>query len=226
MLDLTRDGSGVQTYAKSVTSLGVTTSKVSSEKCWGATEEWSAYRELRWLAEKLPEPQRVMYKMIAALQHTIWKGKCNMAFQKVEVPAGAYMGWSSSKPGQIVEGKLVEYDERGGSDFAKNPCPLVVLTLTRKAVSVNKENERTDYAPGDELSVTCGLANLKKSIKKADRDFGLARGMGIRIELERFEKVPDGKVKVFDVQVDPSTAIGDGHAASGGGADDDDEPPF
>jgi hypothetical protein len=149
-----------------------------------------------------------------------------MAFQKVEVQAGNYMGWSSTKPGQIVEGKIVEYDERGGSDFAKNPCPLVVVTLSRKAVSVNKEGDRTEYAPGDELSVTCGLANLKKSIKQADRDFGLSRGMGIRIELERFEKVPDGKVKIFDVQVDPSTAVAgsDGHASSSGA--DDDEPPF
>lgn len=150
-----------------------------------------------------------------------------MAFQKVEVPAGQYMGWSSTKPGQIVQGKLLDYDEVGGSDFARNPCPLVVVQLDRRAVSVNKEGERTEYEPGQELSVTCGLANLKKSIKKADRDFGLRRGMGIRIELERFEKVPDGKVKVFDVQIDPSTATGDDHHASGGGgSDEDDEPPF
>lgn len=156
-----------------------------------------------------------------------------MAFQKVEVPAGAFMGWSSTKPGQIVEGTIVEYDENGGSDFAKNPCPLVTVALTRKAVSVNKEGERTEYEAGAELNVTCGLANLKKSIRKADRDFDLRRGMGIRIELERFEKVPDGKVKVFDVQIDPSTAraatSADDHTsapAGGGGGDDDDEPPF
>lgn len=151
-----------------------------------------------------------------------------MAFQKVEVAPGNYMGWSGTRTGQIVEGKLVEYDEIGGRDFSKNPCPLLVVTLTRKAVSVNKEGDRTQYSPGDELSVTCGMANLKKSIKQADRDFGLARGMGIRIELEEFQKVPDGKVKVFDVQVDPSTAVAGEHgAASGGdGVTGDDEPPF
>ena len=160
-----------------------------------------------------------------------------MAFQKVEVPAGSFMGWSDTKPGQVYEGKVVEYDETGGTDYAKKPCPLLVVTLTRKATAVNKQNERTVYEPGEELSLTAGQANLKKAVKKAHRDFGLTRGTTVRIELDHFEKVPDGRVKVFDVQVDTSTRnADDDHTDSGrdadsspasdDGGDDDDEPPF
>lgn len=155
-----------------------------------------------------------------------------MAFQKVEVPAGNYMGWSSTKTGQVFEGKVLEYDEVGGQDYAKKPCPLLTVELTRKATSVNKEGERKVYEPGDELSVTCGQANLKKSVKKAERDYGLKRGFMVRIELVGFEKVPDGTVKVYEVQVDSSTATAadDDHEARGGGepaaSESDEEPPF
>lgn len=151
-----------------------------------------------------------------------------MAYQKVEVPAGSYMGWSNGKAGQVYEGTVVEYDEQGGTDFKKNPCPLLVVKLTRKATSVDKENERTEYDVGEELSLTAGQANLKKAIKKAHRDLGLHRGVTVRIELDHFEKVPDGKVKVFDVQVDTSTRDKTASAAADGqqGGDDDDEPPF
>lgn len=152
-----------------------------------------------------------------------------MAYQKVEVAPGNYMGWSNSKAGQVYEGTVVEYDDQGGTDYAKKPCPLLVVTLTRKAVSVDKENDRTEYDVGDELSLTAGQANLKKAIKKAHRDFGLNRGVTVRIELDHFEKVPDGKVKVFDVQVDTSTrdkAATSASADGQSGGDDDDEPPF
>jgi hypothetical protein len=98
---------------------------------------------------------------------------------------------------------------------------------------VNKENERTTYEPGEELSLTAGQANLKKAVKKAHREFGLNPGVMVRIELDHFEKVPSGRVKVFDVQVDTSTrksaaavADDDGHDGGGGATADDDEPPF
>jgi hypothetical protein len=152
-----------------------------------------------------------------------------MAFQKVEVPAGNFMGWSNTKPGQVVEGKILDYSETDGRDYAKEPCPLLTIELSRKATSVNKNGDRTTYEPGDELSITAGQANLKKSIKKADRDIGLRRGFLARVELVSFERVPDGTVKVFEVQVDSSTgeehASHDGNGDSGSGGDDD-EPPF
>lgn len=148
-----------------------------------------------------------------------------MAFKKVEVPAGNFMGWSNTKTGQVVEGKILDYSETDGRDYAKDPCPLLTVELSRKATSVNKEGERTVYEPGDELSITCGQANLKKSVKKADRDYGLKRGYLVRVELVEFQKVPDGTVKVFEVAVDTSTATAaDDH--SDGGDSDDDEPPF
>jgi hypothetical protein len=146
-----------------------------------------------------------------------------MAFKKIEVPAGNFMGWSNSKKGQVVEGKILDYSATDGRDYAKDPCPLLTVELTRKATSVNKEGERKVYEPGDELSITCGQANLKKSVKKADRDVGLKRGYLVRVELVQFEKVPDGTVKVYEVQVDSST--GEDHSDHDSG-DDDDEPPF
>lgn len=148
-----------------------------------------------------------------------------MAFKKVEVPAGNFMGWSNNKTGQVVEGKILDYSETDGRDYAKQPCPLLTVELSRKATSVNKEGERTVYEPGDELSITCGQANLKKSVKKADRDYGLKRGYLVHVELVEFQKVPDGTVKVFEVQVDTSTGVEEGDDHHGGDSDDD-EPPF
>lgn len=196
---------------------------------WGGTIPRQR-RAIR-LRRGLPEPQRVTTNDCGNTTHNIGKVKCDMAFQKVEVPAGSYMGWSNSKPGQVFEGHVVEYDEHGGTDFKKEPCPLLTVKLTRKATSVNKENERTTYEPGEELSLTAGQANLKKAVKKAHRDFGLNPGVLVRIELDHFEKVPEGKVKVFDVQVDTSTrtsAADSGSDDREGGADaeGDDEPPF
>jgi hypothetical protein len=148
-----------------------------------------------------------------------------MAFQKVEEPAaGTYIGWGN-KAKQFVEGKVLEYDETGGSDYAKKPCPLLEVELTKRAASFNKEGERTNYDPGEVVMLTCGLANLKKYIKKVARE-GLKRGNLIRIELVGFENVPDGKVKIFEIQVDRShedTATDDHDS---GGDDQDDEPPF
>lgn len=149
-----------------------------------------------------------------------------MAFQKIEVPAGIFMGWSDSKSGQVVEGKILDYNETDGRDYAKEPCPLLTVELSRKATSVNKAGQRTIHEPGTELSITAGQANLKKSIKKADRDVGLRRGYLVRVELVSFEKVPDGTVKVFEVQVDSSTGEDTSSGPSGGGGDEDEEPPF
>lgn len=197
---------------------------------WGATT--SRQRQHIRVGRGLPEPQRVTTNDCGNTTHNIGKVKCDMAFQKVEVPAGSYMGWSETKPGQVFEGHVIEYGEMDGTDYAKNPCPLLTVKLTRKATSVNKQNERTTYEPGEELSLTAGQANLKKAVKKAHREFGLTPGTLVRIELDHFEKVPNGRVKVFDVQVDTSTR-GTSEAAAaaeddheGGGDQGDDEPPF
>lgn len=150
-----------------------------------------------------------------------------MAFQKVEEPAaGTYVGWGDKK-GQYVEGKVLDYDEQGGTDYAKKPCPLLEIELTRRAASFNKAGDRTNYEPGETIMLTCGLTNLKKYIKKVDREVGIKRGNGIRIELTGFERVPDGTVKLFEVQMDKSTeATSSDSEARDGEPADDDEPPF
>lgn len=150
-----------------------------------------------------------------------------MAYQKVEPPpAGTFIGWGN-RAKQFVEGVLIDYDETGGRDYSKKPCPLLEIELTRKAASFNKELERTDYDPGEVVMLTCGLANLKKYVKKVARE-GLEPGNLIRIELVSFEKVPDGTVKIFEVQVDRSVKAKkpSGRASDDDGDGGDDEPPF
>lgn len=149
-----------------------------------------------------------------------------MAYKKVEVPVGSFVGWGK-KRGQYVEGKVLDYDPQGGTDFAKKPCPLLEVELTKRAASFDQDNNRTDYDPGETVMLTCGQANLKKSIKAAARD-GLKPGNLIRIELVSFEKVPNGTVKVFEIQVDRDHEDKTASSKSDDDDDqgDDDEPPF
>jgi hypothetical protein len=142
-----------------------------------------------------------------------------MAWQKIEVPQGSFIGWGT-KEGQIVQGKVTDYDETGGRDYDKNSCPLIEIELTYKAASFIK-NQRTDFPVGSVVLVTCGQANLKKAIKRAE----LVRGNLVKItmtgELDTGQGSP---MKMFDIQVDRSVVSTSNGAA--GVSDDDDEPPF
>lgn len=144
-----------------------------------------------------------------------------MAFQKVEVPVGSYIGWGT-KPKQYVEGEVTDYDIAGGSDFAGNPCPLLEVVLTRPAASFTKDGDRTNYAPGETVLLTCGQVSLKKAVKKAE----LEKGNLVNITLVSLDRTANGTVKVFQVQVDRDHTPTQS-AAKGDSADDDsEEPPF
>jgi hypothetical protein len=142
-----------------------------------------------------------------------------MAWQTIEVPQGSFIGWGS-KHGQHVTGRVTDYDETGGRDYDKNSCPLVEVELTDKAASFIK-GERTDFPPGATVLVTCGQANLKKAIKRAE----LQRGNLVKITMTGEQDTGQGSpMKVFTIQVDRSVVSTSNGAA--GMPDDDDEPPF
>jgi hypothetical protein len=142
-----------------------------------------------------------------------------MAYEEVEAPVGQFISWGNKK-GQHVTGKLLDYDETGGNDFGNNPCPLLEIELTEKAASITKDGERTDYAPGEIVMLSCGQASLKRKVKRAD----LKRGDLVKIQLKDLLKVSNGTLKEFSVAVDRSKSSSDGFDDAGG--DDDDEPPF
>lgn len=122
-----------------------------------------------------------------------------MAFQEVEVPFGAFIGWGEKK-GQHVTGWVTNYGEFDGRDFAKKPCPLVEFELTEQAQSFNKKGDRTIFKAGDTVQVTCGLGSLKRAVIKAD----LKRGTLAKIELNDLMDVNEGTAKIFKVYVDTS----------------------
>lgn len=153
-----------------------------------------------------------------------------MAWEDIEPPMGAFIGWGQKK-GQKVVGKVTEYDEFGGTDYNGKECPLLEIELTEKAASFNKKGERTNHDPGETVLLSCGQINLKKKIKRAE----LAHGDLIRIVLDDFLDTANGTVKEFTVQVDRSTrsakrTTGSSSSARGSSAsndmDDDDEPDF
>lgn len=142
-----------------------------------------------------------------------------MAYEEIEVAGGTFIGWGTRK-GQHVTGKVLDYDETGGNDFGNNPCPLLEIELTERAASFTKDGERTDYDPGEIIMVTCGQANLKRKVKRAE----LKKGDKVKITLADFVRVNNGTMKEFSVQVErASGSSGGGHADLD---DSDDEIPF
>lgn len=149
-----------------------------------------------------------------------------MAWETIEVPRGAYIGWGT-RSGQHVTGEVLDYDPTGGTDYNDDPCPQLEIELTERAASYNKAGDRTNYEPGELVVLTCGQVSLKRAVKKAD----LKAGDLVKITLENLVRVANGEVKEFGIQVDRSgggsSKVKSGKAADdGGSAADDDEPPF
>lgn len=117
-------------------------------------------------------------------------------WETIEVPHGSFIGWGEY-PGQHVTGKVLDYDPRGGTDFNNEVCPQLTVELVEPAASFNKQGERTDYPAGDLVLVTCGLVSLKRAIKAADP----SPGDVVKILIEGLERVPNGTVKVFKLQI-------------------------
>lgn len=147
-------------------------------------------------------------------------------WEKVDVPRGAYVGWGNKK-GQHVTGTVLDFDPTGGTDFNSKECPVLEVELTEKAASFNKDGERVDFDPGENVMLTCGQVSLKRAVKKADPK----RGDMVKITLESLVKVTNGTVKEFGIQI--KRGAGSISTTNSEPADDDsssdagdDEPPF
>lgn len=117
-------------------------------------------------------------------------------FETVHTPAGAFIGWHD-QPGQVVTGKVVDYDPQGGQDFAGRPCPQLSLELVEPASSFNKDGDRTDFATGDFVTITAGQANLKKGILAARPTVGDV----LRVTHSSNAKTANGTAKIFEIQI-------------------------
>lgn len=144
-------------------------------------------------------------------------------WETVEVPRGSYIGWGN-RTGQHVTGRVVGYDDRGGTDFNGDPCPQLSVELTERAASFNKEGERTDFDAGELVILNCGQASLKRAVRAA----ALNTNDLVKVEFVDTEKVDKGTVKVFEIKV----ARGAGKAAAAASAPArsaapmEEEPPF
>jgi hypothetical protein len=144
-------------------------------------------------------------------------------WEEVNVPKGAYLGWAN-KPGQTVIGKVVDYNENGGTNFAGEPCPSATIELTEDAASFNKEGERTDFAAGELVQLNAGQVSLKRALRAADPKPGDL----VKITLENIAKTSSGgTVKEYGIKI----ARGAGgavtpKAAAPVAADDNFNPPF
>lgn len=145
------------------------------------------------------------------------------AWEDIDVPQGAFVGWGDAK-GQHVTGKVLEYAERGGTDFNGGTCPLLTVELTEAAASFNKAGQRTDFPAGDLVNITCGQASLKRAVKAA----ALEAGDLVKITLEDFTKTQNGTVKVFGIKVARGAGgpVSAPATASAGFSGADEEPPF
>lgn len=153
-----------------------------------------------------------------------------MAWEEIEVPKGAYIGWGN-RPGQHVTGGVLSNDPVGATAPAKpgqtvgDPCPLLEIELTDKAASYDRDLNRTDFDAGQEVCLSVSQKQLQRAVAKAK----LVTGDLVRIELEGSEKTANGTVKLFKIAVDrggftPAPKASSGYASASVAADD--EPPF
>ena len=136
-------------------------------------------------------------------------------WEDVPVPKGAFISWGDT-PGQSVIGKVLSYDEQGGTDFAGKECPQIDIELVDDAYSVNKLGERFDYPAGELVTLNAGLVNLKRALRSAEPRAGDL----IKITFASTFKSKNGTAKLFDVKMKRGAAVTSSAAAV------DDEPPF
>lgn len=117
-------------------------------------------------------------------------------WEEIDVPRGAYISWGE-QIGQHVTGRVTDYQPAGGTDFAGNICPQLVVELTEPAASINKAGQRTDFAAGELVVLNCGLVSLKRAVKAADP----APGDLVKITLSGLVRTANGTVKEMSIKI-------------------------
>lgn len=125
-------------------------------------------------------------------------------YEKVDVPRGTFIGWGV-KPGQKMTARVLTYGDTDGRDFNGEICPLVVAELIEPFTNYrDKGATQETIAAGELVSMTCGLANLKRNVRQA------ALEPGHSFILEYVDLVPSGTnmVKIFDMKVSRTRPAG------------------
>lgn len=123
-------------------------------------------------------------------------------WEDIEVPQGTFIGWG--KIGQTVTGKVLSFSSEGGTDFNGNPCPQLVVELAEQADNYkDKGATHETIAAGELVTITAGLANLKRSLNAAS----LNPGDLVKITFDDTYKTPSGEGKSFKVQVARGAAV-------------------
>ena len=117
-------------------------------------------------------------------------------WEDVEVPRGAFISWGETT-GQHVTGKILSYDDRGGTDFNGNNCPQLAIELIEPAASINKQGQRTDFPAGELVVLNAGQVSLKRAVTAAS----LNPGDLVKITLENLVQTSNGTVKEYALKV-------------------------
>lgn len=120
----------------------------------------------------------------------------NAQWEEVPVPRGAFIGWGNAI-GQFVTGKVLDYDETGGTDFSGNTCPTLSVELLESAASFDKSGTRTDFPAGDLVILNAGQVSLKRALRAA----ALNAGDLVKITMANLVKSANGTVKEFEIKV-------------------------
>lgn len=139
-------------------------------------------------------------------------------YEKVEVPQGRFIGWGRkpTDPPQTVIVKVTEYDEEGGKTPPPNSrtVPQFSGTLVEDATNYRDGGtEKEEIKAGELVTVTCGIANLRKGIKAAEPrpgdtvklvfndTYATAEGTGkvIEVFIKRGSPEDDGEVGENDL---------------------------
>lgn len=121
-------------------------------------------------------------------------------YEKVEVPQGRFIGWAAkvTKPPQEVIVKVLEYDPEGGKTANGTIVPQFSGTLVRDATNYrDKGTERETLNAGELVTVTCGIANLRKGIKAAEPK----PGDTVKMVFSDTYETRDGTGKVIEVYI-------------------------
>lgn len=138
-------------------------------------------------------------------------------FDEVEIPQGTFIGWG--KIGQTITVKVLSYAVEGGTDFNGNTCPQLVGELTVGCDNYKDKGATHETIDAGELvTVTCGLANLKKGITAAQP----VPGDVVRMAYESDYKTASGTGKTIKVAI----ARGAGKAPSGPSPAEEGQDPF
>lgn len=124
-------------------------------------------------------------------------------WQEVDVPRGAFISWGDAI-GQHVTGKVLGYDETGGTDFNNNVCPQLQVELIEPAVSINKTGQQTQFPAGELVVLNCGQVSLKRAVRAA----ALNTGDLVKIELSNLVNTSNGTVKEFSIKVARGAGVG------------------